>query len=61
MRMCSYWVQLVFVLFINSSVFGDIPKERPNIVFILGDDQHWLDYGFMGSKDVHTPHLDALA
>jgi arylsulfatase A-like enzyme len=35
--------------------------EQPNIVFILGDDQHWSDYGFMGSKDVNTPHLDALA
>ena len=24
--------------------------ERPNIVFILGDDQHWSDYGFMGVR-----------
>jgi arylsulfatase A-like enzyme len=35
--------------------------SRPNIVFILGDDQHWSDYGFMGSKEINTPHLDALA
>jgi arylsulfatase A-like enzyme len=35
--------------------------KRPNIVFILGDDQHWFDYGFMGSRDVDTPYLDALA
>jgi len=35
--------------------------SRPNIVFILGDDQHWSDYGFMGSKNVNTPHLDALS
>jgi arylsulfatase A-like enzyme len=61
MRGCNYWVQLIFVLFIDTSVLGNIPKERPNIVFILGDDQHWSDYGFMGSKDVNTPHLDALA
>ena len=35
--------------------------SRPNIVFILGDDQHWSDYGFMGSREVRTPRLDALA
>ncbi len=35
--------------------------ERPNIVFILSDDQAWTDYGFMGHPDIQTPHLDALA
>ena len=35
--------------------------ERPNVVFILGDDQSWKDYGFMGSKKVDTPHIDDLA
>ncbi|MFV1964339.1 MAG: sulfatase, partial [Pirellulaceae bacterium] len=33
----------------------------PNIVFILSDDQAWTDYGFMGHKDIKTPHLDKLA
>ena len=61
MRMCNYWLKLFLVFLIYTSVFGDIPQERPNIVFILGDDQHWSDYGFMGSKDVHTPYLDNLA
>lgn len=35
--------------------------EKPNVVFILSDDQAWDDYGFMGSKEVNTPHLDKLA
>ena len=35
--------------------------DKPNIVFILGDDQSWKDYGFMGSKEVNTPHIDALS
>lgn len=35
--------------------------ERPNVVFILGDDQSWKDYGFMGSSLASTPNLDALA
>lgn len=33
----------------------------PNVVLILGDDQGWKDYGFMGSPVVKTPHLDKLA
>jgi arylsulfatase A-like enzyme len=61
MRMCNYWVHLILVFLIGTSLWGNIPQERPNIVFILGDDQHWSDYGFMGSKDVNTPHLDGLA
>lgn len=39
-------------------LFADQP---PNIVFILSDDQAWTDYGFMGHKDIKTPHLDKLA
>ena len=34
---------------------------RPNIVYIVSDDQTWTDFGFMGNARVHTPHLDALA
>src|SRR5262245_1461220 len=33
----------------------------PNVVLIIADDQGWTDFGFMGSKAVRTPHLDALA
>ncbi len=35
--------------------------ERPNIVYIISDDQAFRDFGFMGNKMVDTPHLDALA
>ncbi len=33
----------------------------PNVVIILGDDQAWTDYGFMGHPEIKTPHLDRLA
>lgn len=33
----------------------------PNVVLIVGDDQGWTDYGFMGHEHIKTPHLDALA
>jgi arylsulfatase A-like enzyme len=34
---------------------------RPNIVFLLADDLGRTDCGFMGGKDIQTPHLDKLA
>jgi arylsulfatase A-like enzyme len=36
-------------------------SARPNIVFIVSDDQAWGDYGFMGHPQLATPHLDKLA
>ncbi|MGK0186707.1 MAG: arylsulfatase A-like enzyme [Verrucomicrobiales bacterium] len=35
--------------------------ERPNIVFLLSDDQTTYSLGCYGNEDVQTPHLDALA
>lgn len=35
--------------------------ERPNVVFLLSDDQSWLDYGFMGHPHIKTPNIDRLA
>jgi arylsulfatase A-like enzyme len=36
-------------------------QARPNVVLIIGDDQAWSDYGFMGHPVIQTPHLDRLA
>ncbi|WP_146575688.1 sulfatase-like hydrolase/transferase [Neorhodopirellula pilleata] len=46
------------LIFIHGAVFA---AEKPNIVFILGDDQAWGDYGFMGHAVVKTPNIDKLA
>ncbi len=35
--------------------------QRPDVVFILSDDQAWSDYAFMGHPHIRTPHLDQLA
>ncbi len=40
---------------------GSDNPQRPNVVFILSDDQAWTDYGFMGHPVIKTPHLDRLA
>ena len=36
-------------------------SERPNIVFLLTDDQSTYTLGCYGNPDVQTPHIDALA
>ena len=35
--------------------------KKPNVVIILTDDQGYGDLGCMGSADLKTPHIDALA
>jgi len=37
------------------------PASRPNILFILTDDQGWTSLGCYGNTLVPTPHLDRLA
>ena len=35
--------------------------SKPNIIFIMADDQGWADLGCYGSKHVLTPNLDRMA
>ena len=44
-----------------SSLSLPAADQKPNVVFILSDDQGWADYGFMGHPHMKTPHLDQLA
>lgn len=36
-------------------------ENKPNILFIVGDDMGYADVGFHKCKDIPTPNLDALA
>ena len=51
---------LVFAQTALRGVRADDPV-RPNIVYIISDDQTYTDFGFIGNERVHTPNLDALA
>lgn len=35
--------------------------EKPNIVFILTDDQGYWALGASGNEEIHTPNLDSLS
>lgn len=56
---------LYFLVVGNLAVFtlaaSAAEKPRPNIVFIISDDQAWTDFSFMGHPHVQTPNLDRLA
>ncbi|MGB7324678.1 MAG: sulfatase [Rubripirellula sp.] len=36
-------------------------ESRPNVVFIISDDQGWGDYSFLEHPTIKTPNLDRLA
>jgi len=35
--------------------------KKPNVIFILTDDQRWSALGYAGNKDIQTPEMDKLA
>jgi arylsulfatase A-like enzyme len=43
------------------AVAAQAAESRPNVVLIVADDLGYADLGFNGTKDVATPHIDALA
>ena len=59
MKIPLFFASLTFVLL--SMCACDVTAARPNVVFLLSDDQGWGDYGFMGHPHLKTPNLDALA
>ncbi len=36
-------------------------NTKPNVIFILTDDQGWGDFGFNGNENINTPTLDSLS
>ncbi len=53
------------VVLISSITLKASPKggesDKPNIIFLLTDDQRWDALGYAGNKDIHTPTMDKLA
>lgn len=43
------------------SLFAVQGRRRPNILFLLADDQRWDSLGCMGNRIVQTPNIDRLS
>ncbi len=57
-------VSLLFLtgfLVFSCTTKKEVPTNKPNIIFILSDDQAYDDYGFMGHEHIQTPNIDQLA
>jgi uncharacterized sulfatase len=57
----SLRVLTLLIVGVLAAPLGATEPEKPNILLIVGDDQGWADYGFMGHEVIRTPHLDRLA
>jgi hypothetical protein len=58
MTLLNSRIYLVFFL-ILISVYGI--AQKPNIIFILTDDQRWSALGYAGNEYIQTPEMDKLA
>lgn len=55
-----YPIVLFYLLFlVSTTAFAQ--QEKPNIIFILTDDQRWDALGFSGNEIIQTPEMDRLA
>lgn len=65
--MRSIKINLLAILICFSGLVSGSKKEktdlqqRPNIIFILTDDQRWDALGYAGNKIIQTPEMDKLA
>ena len=46
--------------FLILSFFGTVKAKKPNIIYLMADDQNTLSMGCYGNKEVQTPNMDQL-
>ncbi|WP_221391464.1 sulfatase-like hydrolase/transferase [Dyadobacter sp. NIV53] len=54
----SLLVNLIFIFLLSVPAYS---QTKPNIVFILTDDQGWGDLSINGNTNIQTPRIDKLA
>lgn len=50
-----------FLLPLIGAVLPASAREKPNVLFIIGDDVGYGDLSCYGAEKISTPHLDRLA
>lgn len=55
-------IHILFIAITSILITCSVKKaEKPNIIFILTDDQRWDALGYAGNKVIQTPEMDRLA
>lgn len=61
----NHYLFLIMILFFSKIALTnnliETRDSRPNIIFILTDDQRWNALGYAGNKEIQTPEMDNLA
>jgi arylsulfatase A-like enzyme len=60
MQICAKSFVAVFAA-LMLAISAAVAAEKPNILVFLCDDVGWAEFGFQGSKDIPTPHIDSIA
>lgn len=61
---CGTLIVLVFLAcsqMVKAYTINAIQDKKPNILFILTDDQGYHDVSYYGTKDIRTPNIDDIA
>jgi len=60
-QLCLTFLRFALVApMLSLTTFAEEKPLRPNVVYIVSDDQGWKDVGYHGS-DIKTPNIDRLA
>ncbi|GAB5552963.1 MAG: sulfatase [Saprospiraceae bacterium] len=57
----TYLLTVLLLLFLNPLKGITSSKEKPNIIFLMTDDQRWDNFGCYGKPEFNTPNIDQLA
>jgi arylsulfatase A-like enzyme len=55
------WLVIWLAMILSGSGTARAGGPNPNVVLVIGDDQAYTDYSFMGHPRIRTPNLDQLA
>ena len=63
MKNSALLLSLILLVSCQSNSSQDLTEDQalPNIILLIGDDQGYPCFGFMGADYVQTPNLDQLA
>src|SRR3954471_11201837 len=59
--MKTHWLALITAILLADQAAAAAADRRPNVVFILTDNQGAWTLGCYGNPDIRTPNIDRLA